>query len=78
MIENRTQLMCLELAFLHQIHYARDAGECEGAIRHQRNRCMEFQRRIGGHLDWMTNIDWRNQCKALQEDDQRRRECAHE
>src|SRR4029077_3635756 len=70
--------MCLKLTLLHQIHYPGDASECESAIGHQRNRCMKFQRRIGGHLDWMTNIDWRNQCKALQQGDQRRRERAHE
>jgi hypothetical protein len=38
---------------------------------------MKFQRRIGRDLYQMTNVDWRNQREALQQDYQRRSERTH-
>jgi hypothetical protein len=77
MIKNRVEPMCLELAFLQQIHHAGDAGERERSVRDERNRSMKFQPRICWQLRWMTNVDRRNERKDLQRDHQRRGEGAH-
>src|SRR3982074_3496406 len=78
MIKNRAEPMCLELAFLHQIHHPGDAGERERSIRDERNRSMKFQPGICWQLRWMTNVDRRNKRKELQRDHQRRGEGAHQ
>ena len=77
-IKDRTQLMRLELAFLHQIHHARDASERERAVGHERHRSVKFQPRIGRQFHRVPDIDRREQGKGLNQENQRRRERSHE
>ena len=78
MIKNRMQLVRFELAFLHQVHHARDASERERPIGHERDRGVKFQPRICRQLHWVTNVNWRDERKDLQQDHQRRGEGAHQ
>ena len=72
------QMMRLELALLDQVHHACDAGESERAVSDQRDRGVKFQPRICRQPDMVRFIDWRDQRKQLQQDHQRRSECAHQ
>jgi hypothetical protein len=72
------QLVRLELALLHEIHHARNAGESECAVGDNRNRRVKFQPRVRRKFHWMADVDWRNQGKSLQQENQRRGERAHE
>jgi hypothetical protein len=72
------QLMRLKLSFLDQVHNAGDASKSERSICHDRNRSVKFQPRIAWHFHGVTDVDWRNERKTLQQNYQRRCERAHQ
>src|ERR1700719_1353211 len=78
MIRNGTGLVSLNLAVLDEIHYAGGAGERKRAIRHRGNRRMKFQPGIRQQFERVPNINWRDESKRLNQDNQRRGEGAHE
>src|SRR5215216_2285558 len=65
MVKNRMQVMCLELALLHQVHHSCNTGERKGAIGDERNGCVKFQPRICRHFNRVTIVDGRKQRETL-------------
>jgi len=78
MIKNGMQLMRLELAFLHEIHHARDASERERAVSDQRKGGVKFQPRIRRQPRRVEMVDPGQQSKCLNDKNERRRERAHQ
>src|ERR1041385_7686903 len=78
MIKNGADLVRLNLALLDEIHYAGDASERERAICHRGNRRVKFQPGIRQQSERVPNINWRDESKRLNQDNQRRGDGAHE
>ena len=70
--------MRLDLAFLHEIHHARDAGERERAVSHKRDRRVEFQPRVRRQPRRMEIVNLGQQSECLNDKNERRRERAHQ